>query len=287
MARFVLTAPRPLSGKTTVAAAIAAYARSQGVSFTLERDGDDENASADKAFFASLSDSAEDAQLSIAEAPTADLSAQQGGKVVVVASGNAPAQEVAEFCKTGGPAVAGVVLNKAPEKRRAKIEAEYASVGLNLLAAIPEDRTLAAPLLRDLVEALDAEASHINNGSGELAIGNPVIASISSDPGETHFAREDLSAVIVRSDKPDLQLSAINAGARSLIITGNLPILSYVLDRAQEDEIPLLRTELDTVKTVEAIEQLFGAIPFAGGDTKMARLAEVCAGSDLLALVLD
>jgi len=287
MARFVLTAPRPLSGKTMVAAALAAYARSQGVSFTLERTGDDQSASADKAFFASLSDSAEDAQLSIAEAPNADVSAQQGWKVVVVASGDAPAQEVAEFCKTAGPAVAGVVLNKVPEKRRAKIEAEYASAGLNLLAAIPEDRTLAAPLLRDLVEALDAEASHVNNGSGGLAIGNPVIASISSDPGQTHFAREEPSAVIVRSDKPDLQLSAINAGARSLIITGNLPILSYVLDRAQEDQIPLLRTELDTVKTVEAIEQLFGAIPFAGGDQKMARLAEVCAGSDLLALVLD
>ena len=285
MARFVLTAPRPLSGKTTIAAALAAYARSQGVSFTLERTGEDQSASADRAFFASLGDSAEDAQLSIVEAPTADVSAQQEGKVVVVAPGDAPAQKVAEFCKTAGPVVAGVVLNNVPEKRRSRIEAEYASAGLNLLAAIPEDRTLAAPLLRDVVEALNAEVSHINNGSDGLAIGNPVIASISSDPGQTHFAREDPSAVIVRSDKPDLQLSAINAGARSLIITGNLPILSYVLDRAQEDEIPLLRTELDTVKTVEAIEQLFGAIPFSGGDAKMARLSELLSGASLLSLI--
>ncbi|MFQ5472904.1 MAG: DRTGG domain-containing protein, partial [Dehalococcoidia bacterium] len=108
--------------------------------------------------------------------------------------------------------------------------------------------------------------------------------SICSDPGQTHFTREDPSVVIVRSDKPDLQLSAINAGARSLIVTGDLPLLSYVLDRAREDEIPLLRTQLDTVKTVEAIDDLFGTQPFSGGDSKMARLFELFSGSPLLSL---
>ncbi|MCH8815360.1 MAG: hypothetical protein IH957_09755 [Chloroflexi bacterium] len=284
MAKLVLTAPRPLSGKTTVAAALAAHARSQGVSFALERAGDDENASADSAFFAALSESTDDAQLSLGEAPAGEASVQADVKVVVVASGDTPASEVVEFSKAGGADVAGVVLNRIPEKRRSKIEAEYAAAGLHALVVIPEDRTLGAPLLRDLVEALDAEASHVNNGRGALSIDKPIIASISSDPGETSFTRQDPSVVIVRSDKPDLQLSAINAGARSLILTGNLPILSYVLERAQEDEIPLLRTQLGTVKTVEAIEQLFGAKPFSGGDSKMARLAELCDGSALLAL---
>jgi len=287
MAKLVLTAPRPLSGKTIVAAALAAHARSQGVSCALERAGDDENASADSAFFAALGRSTDDAQLSLGEAPAGDASVQADVTVVVVASGDTPASEVVEFCKAGGTDIAGVVLNKIPGKRRARIEAEYESAGLKLLVVIPEDRILGAPLLRDLVEALEAETSHVNNGSGALAVDKPIIASISSDPGQTYFTRQDPSAVIVRSDKPDLQLSAINAGARSLIVTGNFPILSYVLDRVQEDEIPLLRTQLSTVKTVEAIEQLFGARPFSGGDSKMARLAEICAGTALLALASD
>lgn len=280
MTRIVLTSPRPLSGKTTVAAAIAAQARSRGVSFTLERSGDDDNAAADKALFAALAPGSDDAQLSIIETPSADSVAQSDGKVIVVAPFDLVPSEIVAFANGS----AGVVVNKVPPRRREKIEAAYQSAGVTVLAIIPEDRTLGAPSLSEVITALKAEASHVN-GAGSLAIDKPVIASISSDPGQTYFAREDPSAVIVRSDKPDLQLAALNAGARSLIVTGSLPLLSYVLDRAEEDEIPLLRTDMDTVQVVEAIEQLFGGIPFSGGEAKIARLTDLLAEAPLLDLI--
>ena len=90
--------------------------------------------------------------------------------------------------------------------------------------------------------------------------------------------------MIVRSDKPDLQLAALNAGATCLIVTGGLPILSYVLDRAEEDEIPLLRTGLDTITTVNAIEDLFAAVPFQGGEAKVSRIAELLSEVDAASL---
>ena len=47
----------------------------------------------------------------------------------------------------------------------------------------------------------------------DTPLDRPVIASIAADPGQTYFVRTDATAVIVRSDKPDLQLAALNAGA--------------------------------------------------------------------------
>jgi BioD-like phosphotransacetylase family protein len=108
-----------------------------------------------------------------------------------------------------------------------------------------------------------------------------VIASIAADPGQTYFDRTQANAVIVRSDKPDLQLAALNAGATCLIVTGELPMLSYVTQRVEEDEIPLLRTKLDTRQAIEAIEGLFGAGPFSGGEAKTRRAEELLADVDV------
>lgn len=277
MTTIALIAPRALAGKTTVAAALSLIAPS-----TLKRMGSDENAAADGQLLAALS--TDGVPNTIVEVSAGETSADAGASVVVVAPGNMAVDEVAEFCKEAGT-IAGVVVDRVPAKRMQKLQAAYEAAGLKLLALIPEDRILAAPTLDEVIAALEADASHVSNGAGRAVIDNPVVASIASDPGQGYFTREDPSAVIVRSDKPDLQLSAINAGAPTLIITGGLPILSYVLDRAESDEIPLLRTALDTVGTVEAIEGLFGTKPFDGGEKKLRRLEELLSGSDLASLL--
>jgi len=277
MPTIALIAPRPLAGKTTIAAALTRIA-----SATLKRAGEDEHASVDAELLSTLSSA--DADATIVEAPAGETAGEPGATVVVVAPADMTVDEVSAFCKDA-VTVAGVVVNRVPAKRADSLQAAYGSTGLKALAMIPEDRVLAAPTLADVATALQAEASNLSNGAGRAVIDNPVVASIASDPGQGYFTREDPSAVIVRSDKPDLQLSAINAGAPALIITGGLPILSYVLDRAESDEIPILRTNLDTVQAVEAIEALFGERPFVGSDRQLRRVQELVAGSDLAGLV--
>ena len=89
--------------------------------------------------------------------------------------------------------------------------------------------------------------------------------------------------MIVRGDKPDLQLAALNAGAPCLILTGGQQTLSYVLDRCEEDEIPLLETSLETVAAVERIEGMFAAGPFTGGH-KIRGAAELLGDLELTAI---
>src|SRR5439155_1656609 len=123
-------------------------------------------------------------------------------------------------------------------RRADSLLADAKGAGINGPRALPEDRLRAAPVIRDVVQALSAQTEHLDGG-GMRPLDRPVIATISADPGQGYFARYDASAVIVRSDKPDLQLAALNAGAGCLIVTGGLPILSYVLERAEEDQLPL------------------------------------------------
>ena len=176
-----------------------------------------------------------------------------------------------------GEALAGVVLNRA---RPSGGEAGADYEGVAPLAVIPEDRQLAAPGLDAVAKALKAEAVNVAENAPR-SLGRLVVASIAADPGQAYFDRTRAESVIVRSDKPDLQLAAINAGAQCLIVTGDLPVLSYVRDLVAEDEMPFLRTALDTKGAVEAVEALYGGTAFTADADRLSRLDELFAGADL------
>ena len=290
MPALLLVSPGPLAGKTAVAVGLAQGLRRRGQPSVLSRLPGDDHAEADTALFATLLRSSTDSSdgIRIIESPAGDPSASRDANpealVLVVADGSRSLSTVLEYCRALGDRFAGLVLNKVPPKRAAALRIDARTAGVNLVAVVPEDRLLAAPVLRDVATALSASVEHFNNGTGLQPLDRPVIATISADPAQSYFAHYDASAVIVRSDKPDLQLAALNAGATCLIVTGGLPMLSYVLDRAEEDDIPLLRTGLDTIATVKAIEDLFAADPFQGGEAKVSRIAELLSEVDAVSL---
>ncbi len=274
MSSLLLVSPEQLAGKTTIAIGLAQRIKTQGRSVTLTRRAGDGNASADAALFASAGYSA-NADIVITEASAGDSSEPDAAaSVIAVATEATIAADLAQYCKAIGERFAGAIVNRVPQKRFESIRNSLDGLGVKIIAMVPEDRMLAAPTLGGIAAALKAEARFLD-GNSLRPIGHPLIASISADPGQGYFTRHGATAVIVRSDKPDLQLAAISAGADCLIVTGGLPILSYVLDRAQEDEIPLIRTQFDTVATVAEIEALFAAAPFAGGEAKLRRIDEL------------
>jgi len=212
--------------------------------------------------------------IKVEEAPAgAPPPAPADGRWIAVVTPDMAPDEVSSYAGTA----AGVIVNHAPPKRLPIVRRTFESV--NLLGIVTEDWLLASPTIGEVVAPLEAEGEYIDDNRDAL-LNRPTIASIAADPGQTYFARLDATSVIVRSDKPDLQLAALNAGATCLIVTGDLPILSYVLDRVAEDEIPLLRTKLDTKQAMSAIEELFGASEFKGTE-KTRRIAELLAGVDV------
>lgn len=281
MPDLVLLAPGALSGKTTVAAALAQRLKSRGKTVSLSRLGADANAAPDRELFVRIGGPAEGAAVTLTEAVAGEQSAGAGaGRAIVVSDASIEAAQLAEFCRPLGTNLAGVVLNRIPARRAIRIRAEVEDAGLKVLGSMPEDRLLAAPTMSEVAEALSAEKMFFDS-TGDRPLDRMSIASISADPGQGYFARTGAETVIVRSDKPDLQLAALNAGACAMIVTGDLPILGYVLDRAEDDMIPLLRTKLDTVEAVKVIEGLYASRPFAGSGEKLKRAAELAAEIDL------
>jgi BioD-like phosphotransacetylase family protein len=279
MPALVLLSPAPLSGKTTIAAGLARRLKAEGHAVSLSRSGDDGNASTDKALLARISGPS-DTAIKITEGPAGVASITEGNQALVVVSAGLVASELAEFCRPIGGKLAGVVLNRVPARRAAALKAAAEGTGIRVIGLVPEDRLLASPTLDEVARALDAETLFLNS-SGDRPLDRTLIASISADPGQGYFTRTGADTVIVRSDKPDLQLAALNAGAGAMIVTGGLPILGYVLDRAEDDMIPLLRTKLETGDAVRVIEELCAAGPFAGGDEKLQRAAELAASIDV------
>jgi BioD-like phosphotransacetylase family protein len=284
MPALLFLSPEPLAGKTTVIAGLAHKISASGRPVGLTRLLGDEAAEADRDLLSSVgrsllaSPSHSGPEIIFVEAPSGDpnpaLEGNPDAHAIAIIPGWQTGPSLVEYCQAIGDRLAGVIINKAPSKRMGAMRKAAEADGVKVLAIVPEDRLLAAPVLRDVAGTLSATVEHLGDG-GLQPLDRPLIATISADPGQGYFAGYDAKAVIVRSDKPDLQLAALNAGAACLILTGGLPLLSYVLERAEEDEIPLVRTSLDTISTVNGIEGLFGSVAFAGGDAKIRRITQL------------
>ncbi len=299
MSSFLIVAPEPLSGKTAVAVALGQRFKDAGRTIALARLAGDGHADPDAGLYAGLAfndrrrpgpvepqDAGTDADVTLIEAPAGDargLAESLPARALVAAAYAHPLPaDLPSFCGALADSCAGIVITRVPRRRLEATRAAAQDLGARLVALISEDRTLAAPSLGVIAEALEAEVT-FPDSTREDVVDHPIISSISTDPAQGYFARHAPNAVIVRGDKPDQQLGALNAGVPCLIVTGGLPVVSYVKDRAEEEEIPILGTPYDTVAAVQRLEALYAATPFSGR-AKVERAAQLAGELDISSL---
>jgi BioD-like phosphotransacetylase family protein len=250
---------------------------------------DDESAAADARCFASLGLAAGDASrpLSSDEAVGLMKGAPDTTFLLELPAGEAarpeaPAVLVERFADLNAPktaslggSLAGLIVTATPASRPSAVSQQLAGQSIHLLAALPEDRLLAAPTIADMAAALDAQALFLD-GRAETIVERMTIASIASDPGQGYFVRLGPQAVIVRCDKPDLHLAALHASTLCLILTGGRMPLAYVTERAESEGVPILITAKDTPAAVRALEPLYASGRF-DGRSKAERIAQLMA----------
>jgi BioD-like phosphotransacetylase family protein len=292
MPALVLFSQRPRVGKTAVAVSLAQRLRHDKHPVALVRLGspDDESAAADARCFASLGLAADGASkpLSADEATVLVKAAPDTTFFLEPPAGEAtrpseaPAVLVERFAdlntaKTaslGGTSFAGLIVTAAPASRLAAIpDLSKAAHKIPLLAALPEDRLLAAPTIAEMATALEAQALFLD-GRAETIVERITIASIAADPGQGYFVRFGPQAVIVRCDKPDLHLAALHTSTLCLILTGGRMPLGYVTQRAESEGVPILITTKDTAAAVQALEGLYAGGRFSGRP-KAERIAQL------------
>ena len=146
----------------------------------------------------------------------------------------------------------------------------------NLLGMIPEDRVMLSPTIRQVAEHLNAEWVVGEEQQGNQLTSRVLIGGNLMDPGVTYFGRYPEQAVVVRGDRPDIQLAALGSQLTCLILTGGHQPIPYVYHEARQKEVPVLVVASDTHATAEAMGEIisWGTVHHQEKAKHFARLLE-------------
>jgi BioD-like phosphotransacetylase family protein len=206
-----------------------------------------------------------------------DIVKALNARVLIVESYSKDLSKTIDSYKSFGKSLLGVVLNKVPESRmeqaRSEASARLNKAGVNIIGVLPEDRSLLAPTMGELVECIKGEVLRGAEQSAEL-VENLMLGAMVVDPGPYYFGRKSNKAAIIRSDRPDMQMAAMETSTTCLVLTGDTEPKSVVLDRAEEKNVPIVLTRDDAAAVMANIEDALGITRF-NQEKKMPRLEEI------------
>ena len=263
----IVVAGEPGAGATTVAVGLAHRIAHSGRAVRIARTGGDDRAAADAATFA---------MLDFAEAVDgADVAARGDATTIVEVPVGADAGALAAG---QGARLVTVAREGSDAPERSTLHLTTHAAGSGPLR-IPEDRTLAAPLVGQLIEASRANVL-VRSTEGDAAIcQHIVVGPIAPVVGDDYFGRYPDSAVVTRGEKVDVALAAMRTDPACLILSGGSEPSPYLLDRvAASRSTTLLVAPEGTVETVRDIEGSFGSAPF-GHEAKVERIGEFMAAA--------
>jgi len=195
------------------------------------------------------------------QADTASLAKGLNAAVVLVAAyrRDLTASDLTSWKTVLGDALAGVVINgltkhlgtEANENLIPTFEAE----GINCLGIIPESRKLLAVTTAQIVEHLNGRFINEEPDVDRL-IDWFQVGGLSLDPGELRFGLYPDNAVIVRGDRPDVQMSALNVPASCMVLTSGVEPIEYVKYEAEEEGVPMMLVPGDTKTTMNDLNTI-------------------------------
>ena len=159
--------------------------------------------------------------------------------------------------------------------------------GMPLLGLIPEDRFMLSVSVDEIRSGLDGRYV-VEEGDLDAPIEWFQVGAMSLDPGELRFGLYDNNAVVVRGDRPDIQMSALNSSVSCLVLTGGIEPIEYITYEAGEEEIPVMVVETDTDSTMYALNDVTTGARMNSA-AKVGRFAELLrtrADPDLLQSLL-
>ena len=158
-----------------------------------------------------------------------------------------------------GEQLAGVVINFVTKYGEFKLSEEnlpaFLKANISVLGTIPENRTLLSLSVQQISDILCAKFFNGNDYSNQL-VEHYMVGGFGMDPGEMIFNTLDDKAVIVRGDRPDVQMSALSTEMSCFIMTGGLEPIEYVKYEANEEQVPVLVVDSNTLDTMDRINEI-------------------------------
>jgi BioD-like phosphotransacetylase family protein len=177
-----------------------------------------------------------------------------------------------------GDSLLGIILNKVPQSllKSARDEAtkQFGAAGIKVLGVIPENRVLLAITVGELAECIQGKILNSAGMSDEL-VENYMLGAMVVDSGLDYFGRKNNKAAVIRQDRPDMQLAALETPTTCLVLAGSSqPPVYNVLYKAESKGIPIITTGTAVNDIVTNIENALMKTRL-NQEKKLSKLAEI------------
>jgi BioD-like phosphotransacetylase family protein len=197
--------------------------------------------------------------------------------IIVDTAVNSPGEGLTSAGKAFGNLLLGVILNKVPasqvERIRSQAPAELIKEGISTLAVLPEDRVLFALTIGEVAAQVQGEFLNNSEKSEEL-VENLMLGAMTVDTGPLYYGLKDNKAVLLRSERSDMQLAALQTSTRCLVLSGKRELLPQVMNEAESKAVPVIQTDDDVAAVISSIEDALSRNRF-NQTKKLPRLTEL------------
>jgi len=158
-----------------------------------------------------------------------------------------------------GESLLGVVVNRVPARRLEALSEQLSSGAgdVAVLGLLPEDRLLFGLTVGEIAERVGGEILNDAAKSGEV-VENFMLGAMVVDEGPLYYERRANKAAVLRSNRPDMQLAALETSTRCLVLSGGVAPTYPVRTSAREKGIPIILTQGDTNSVVNTLEMALG-----------------------------
>jgi len=159
--------------------------------------------------------------------------------------------------------LAGVVFNMVPDSRLDLVRGEYRRFleqnGVATYGVLPLDGRLAAVSVDEIVRALGGTYV-CGERYGERLAQTYLIGAMSPEHALRYFQLTHDKVVVVGGDRAEVVLAALDTPTVAVVLTGNYVPGPSVVERAEQQGVPLVSVETDTVTAADGLRRLFGRL---------------------------
>ena len=199
---------------------------------------------------------------------------------VVAVVGYLPDLQGADLARPAGAygdSLAGLLINGRTRYKGHDTETtllpEAEEAGVKVLGVVPEDRTLLGVTVADIAAHLGGRNITDVEGMDRL-VEHFQVGGFGLDRGSEYFGILERQAVIIRGDRPDVQMAALTTPMACLMLTMGIEPIEYVYYEAEEQDVPIILVDQDTIPAMEALHGIHERARFDHPD-KLARFTEL------------
>jgi BioD-like phosphotransacetylase family protein len=152
----------------------------------------------------------------------------------------------------------GVIINLVPGSKieivAGQLKDSFNKAGIKVLGIFPEIRSLLGVTVGELAQVLGGEILTCPEKTDGI-VENVMLGAMTVDSGITYFGRKQNKAVVIRGERSDMQLAALETPTECLILTNDVKPLPFVLVQAKEKQVPIVVVKQDTPKALTVIEE--------------------------------